>query len=192
MDKKTQLTYIKDSKTFKTFYFLKEELVEFCRKNGLSTNGSKEDLNERISLYLDKGIKTTTNKKAKKAIKIATITENSVIESPFVCSELHRAFFKEKLGKGFSFNVAFQKYLKENSGKTYNDALIAYRLIQQERKNSKSKIDKQFEYNAYIRNFFEDNKGRSLSDAIKCWKFKKSLKGTNQYEKTDLEVLKKD
>ncbi|WP_420329330.1 DUF6434 domain-containing protein [Pseudobutyrivibrio ruminis] len=35
-----------------------------------------------------------------------------------VCSEKHRAFFKEKIGKTFSFNVQFQKWLKANVGNT--------------------------------------------------------------------------
>ena len=28
-----------DSKTFRDFYFLKEELVKFCKENGLSVSG---------------------------------------------------------------------------------------------------------------------------------------------------------
>ena len=50
-------------------------------------------------------------------------------------------------------------------------------------------IGKQFEYNTYIRDFFADNKGASLDDAIRCWKYKKSLKGQNKYERSDLKVL---
>lgn len=44
--------------------------------------------------------------------------------------------------------------------------------------------------NIYIRDFFEYNKDKSLDEAIKCWKYKKSIKGHNKYEKEDLEVLK--
>ncbi len=33
-----------DSKTFRSFYYLKEELVAFCRENGFSTSGSKIEL----------------------------------------------------------------------------------------------------------------------------------------------------
>ena len=53
----------------------------------------------------------------------------------------------------------------------------------------KSTIDKQFEYNTYIRDFFDDNPGRTLDDAIRCWKYKKSLKGHNRYEREDLGAL---
>ena len=57
------------------------------------------------------------------------------------------------------------------------------------KKSGKSPIAKQFEYNTYIRDFFEDNAGKTLNDAIKCWKYKKSLKGHNRYEQSDLVVL---
>uniref|UniRef100_UPI003A93F71E DUF6434 domain-containing protein n=1 Tax=Ruminococcus sp. TaxID=41978 RepID=UPI003A93F71E len=58
---------------------------------------------------------------------------------------------KEHIGNGFSFNVAFQKWLTGNTGKTYADAITAYYRILEEKKNGKTKIDKQFEYNTYIR-----------------------------------------
>jgi hypothetical protein len=58
-----------------------------------------------------------------------------------------------------------------------------------DKKNNKTKIGKQFEYNTYIRDFFNDNKDKTLDDAIKCWKYKKSLKGHNKYEKNDLIAL---
>ena len=56
-------------------------------------------------------------------------------------------------------------------------------------KQNKTTIDRQFEYNTYIRDFFNDNKDKSLEQAIKCWKYKKSLKGHNKYEKDDLKIL---
>ena len=88
--------------------------------------------------------------------------------------EKHRAFFKERIGKSFSFNVLFQKWLKSNAGKTYKDSINAYYKILEDKKNNKTTIDKQFEYNTYIRDFFNDNKDKTLDDAIKCWKYKNS------------------
>ena len=181
-----------DAKTFKSFYYLKEELVSFCRDNNLPVSGGKIELTERIACYLDTGNITETSSRRKKTINIGTITEKTKIEPNIVCSEKHRAFFKEKIGKSFSFNVAFQKWLKSNTGKTYGDAIKAYYQILEEKKKGKTKIDKQFEYNKYIRDFFEDNKGASLEEAIICWKYKKGLQGHNRYEKSDLVVLWSD
>ena len=117
------------------------------------------------------------------------ITEDSRIEADFVCSERHRLFFKEHIGKSFSFHVGFQKWLKSNTGKTYKEAIDAYYQILEEKKTGAAKIDGQFEYNTYIRDFFADNKGSSLEQAIRCWKYKKQLPGHNRYEREDLVAL---
>ena len=44
-----------NSAEFKEYYFLKEELKEFCRNEGLKISGSKNQLEERIIYYLDTG-----------------------------------------------------------------------------------------------------------------------------------------
>ena len=178
-----------DGKTFRDYYYLKEELVEFCRNNNLPTSGGKTELTERIAVFLDSGEVMKPASKGKRTTSVGELTEDTLIESDFVCSEKHRAFFKEKIGKSFSFNVLFQKWLKTNAGKTYGDAIEAYYRILEEKKNGRTAIGKQFEYNTYIRDFFDDNKDKSLEDAIACWKYKKSLAGHNRYERSDLVAL---
>ncbi len=178
-----------EGNTFRNYYYLKEELVEFCRENHLPTSGGKVELTERIATFLNTGEVIKPESKAKKVTTVGEITEDILIEENFVCSEKHRAFFKEKIGKGFSFNILFQRWLKANAGKTYRDAIEAYYKILEEKKNGRTVIDKQFEYNTYIRDFFDDNKDKSLDDAIACWKYMKSLAGHNRYERSDLAAL---
>ena len=180
-----------DSATFREYYYLKEELVAFCRENGLPVSGGKLELTERIAHFLDTGtiINNTSKRPQRKVSADFDITPSSIIEDNFVCSEKHRAFFKNEIGASFSFNVLFQKWLKSNAGKTYSDAIAAYHQIMADKKKGKSTIDRQFEYNTYIRDFFADNPGKTLDDAIICWKYKKSLKGHNKYERSDLNAL---
>lgn len=178
-----------DGKTFRDFYYLKVELVEFCRENALPTSGGKIEIMDRIAYFLDTGKILSAVVTKKRTPMISNICEDTKIEADFVCSEKHRAFFKKHIGNNFSFNVAFQKWLKSNEGKTYRDAISAYFQIIEDKKKGKTVIDKQFEYNTYTRDFFADNKGKSLEDAIKCWKYKKQLQGNNRYEKSDLVAL---
>jgi hypothetical protein len=178
--------------TFLSFYYLKDELVDFCRANGLPTSGGKIELTNRIAHFLDTGKILATTTKTKGTTMIGAITEDTRIEQDYVCSEKHRAFFQDKIGKTFSFQVAFQKWLKSNTGKTYKEAITAYHQILEDKKKGKTTIDKQFEYNTYIRDFFADNSGKALDEAIKCWKYKKSLQGHNRYEKVDLIALTQD
>jgi hypothetical protein len=178
------------SETFREFYYLKEELVAFCKEEGLSIKGGKIELTDRIAKYLDTGEKATVKQPVrKKPVAIEIITKDTRIESDFICSEKHRSFFRETIGTTFSFHVPFQKWLKSNAGKTYEQAIEAYYQLLKEKQKGKATIDRQFEYNTYIRDFFTDNKGKSLDDAIKCWNYKKGLKGHNRYEQTDLTAL---
>ena len=178
-----------DAATFRSLYYLKQELASFCKENGLPASGSKAELTDRIAYFLDTGsvLKPTAERKA--AVNIGTLTEDTVIEPNIVCSEKHRAFFSEKIGKSFSFNVPFQKWLKANAGKTYGDEIRAYDQILAEKKQTKTEIGGQFEYNTYIRDFFADNPGKSLRDAIVCWNYKKGLPGHHWYEQSDLCAL---
>lgn len=190
MSERPNLSIKLDSKTFKEYYYLKEELIDFCKKNNLQTTGGKIELTERIAKFLDTGERIVENHNTRRTKIVDEITLDTIIEDNFVCSEKHRAFYRKQIGKTFSFNVLFQKWLKSNSGKTYKDSIEVYYKILEDKKHNKTTIDKQFEYNTYIRDFFNDNKDKSLEQAIKCWKYKKSLKGHNKYEKTDLIALK--
>ncbi|MDO9523495.1 MAG: DUF6434 domain-containing protein [Methanocorpusculum sp.] len=189
MTKRPVLDNHLDSKTFREFYYLKEELIDFCRKYRLPVSGGKIEITDRIAYFLDTGKVLSASTAKKRAAILSNICEDTKIESDFVCSEKHRAFFKEHIGKSFSFNVTFQKWLKSNEGRTYKDAITAYFDIMEEKRKGETVIDKQFEYNTYIRDFFADNKGKTLEEAIICWKYKKQLPGHNRYERSDLGAL---
>ena len=189
MSQRPELNKKLDAATFRSFYYLKQELADFCKENGLPASGSKAELTDRIAYFLDTGSVLKPTAERKTAVNIGMLTEDTVIEPNIVCSEKHRAFFSEKIGKSFSFNVPFQKWLKANAGKTYGDAIRAYYRILEEKKQTQTEIGGQFEYNTYIRDFFADNPGKSLHDAIVCWNYKKSLPGTHQYEQSDLRAL---
>ncbi|MDR0301275.1 MAG: SAP domain-containing protein [Treponema sp.] len=172
-------------------YFLKNDLIELCKKNGLPASGSKENLLEYISNYIE-------NKPVKK-IKTRQKIVNSdfelsleiIIDKNYSNNEIHRAFFKEVIGKHFKFNVQFMKWMEKNKGKkTYKEAAAEYNKILSDKKSgSKTVIGKQFEYNQYTRDFFANNPKLSREDCIKCWNYKKKQIGKHKYEKDDLRVL---
>ena len=189
MNERPELSKEIDAAAFRSFYYLKQELIDFCRENGLPTSGDKIELTDRIATFLDTGKAPAVKKLKRKAANISLITDETAIGENIVFSEKHRAFFKEKIGKSFSFNVPFQKWLKTNAGKTYGEAVQAYNKIIEEKKQNKTEIGRQFEYNTYIRDFFADNREKSLNEAIVCWKYKKSLPGHHKYERSDLAML---
>ena len=56
MEQRPDLNTSLDSQTFRQFYYLKEELVDFCKQNHIPTSGGKIELTERIALYVQKNI----------------------------------------------------------------------------------------------------------------------------------------
>lgn len=43
MNNRPALDKISDSKTFRDYYYLKEELVSFCRENGIPNRNSRQN-----------------------------------------------------------------------------------------------------------------------------------------------------
>ncbi len=97
-----------DCKTFRDFYYLKEELIEFCRKNNLPTSGGKVEIADRIAYFLDTGEVLSASTAKKKVSMKSSITENTKIEPDFVCSERHRTFSKSILGTVLLFTLHFK------------------------------------------------------------------------------------
>lgn len=192
MEQRPELHKGLDAQVFKEFYYLKTELIAFCRDVGLPTSGGKMDITNGIAYYLETGkvLSSTTSKKL--VSNVDELYLDTRIEKDILCSQKHRAFFKTHIGKRFTFHVAFQTWLKQHAGKTYQEAIKAYYQLEEIKKKTKTTIDEQFAYNTYIRDFFEENKGYSLSQAIKCWKYKKQRQGHHRYEINDLIALDLD
>ncbi len=176
---------------FKNFYWYKKELVDFCRSENLDQNGGKIELANRIEFYL------STGKRAYGSPKTACVSRfdwnneklstSTLITDSYKNTENVRAFFKEQIGKKFSFNVAFMNWMKSAQGKNLGDAVEMWIKIKNEIKENKfpKDIAPQFEYNTYVRDFLRDNPNKRLSDAIRCWNAKKAMSGDKKYRKKD-------
>ncbi|MGF7535104.1 DUF6434 domain-containing protein [Bacillus mexicanus] len=172
---------------FKDYYWLKEELQTFCRQHGISASGSKEEITDRIVVFLETGEikkplrKTSTYKKTDDH----PLSLDTVIQEGHKCSQKAREFFKSVIGPSFHFSTYIQNFFKQNVGKTYKDAVEAWYEEEKRKKEPgyKKEIGTQFEYNQFTRDFFSDpaNKGKNRADAIAAWKEIKRLPGDNIY-----------
>jgi len=183
---KPHLTKDISIKDFKNYYWLKQELQNFCRENDMRTSGSKIELTKRIQIFLETGEKTYIKKtktasvsKEENELSLAT-----VITPNHRCSQQVRAFFKTVI-PNFHFSTYIQTYFKENVGKTYQDVVKAWNEEETRKKDPtyQTNIAPQFEYNQFIRDFFQDpkNKGKTQKDAISAWNDIKKLPGSNKY-----------
>lgn len=180
-----------NSREFLQYYWLKEELIDFCRSHGIPGGGSKAEVSQRIANFLQTGQVPKGRKKGRaSSYKAEPLHLDARIPEGYRNDQRHRSFFLEVIGPRFKFNGPFMQWMKENPGKTYREAVAQWRSIQlQMKRGDKRDILPQFEYNQYTRDFFKENPRRSRQEAIQCWKYKKSLPGHNRYETGDLEVL---
>ena len=190
-DKRPELNKKISLKSFKDFYWLKVELVNFCREVGISSSGGKIEIANRISEYLKTGKITTRTrpKKTKLPKSSEPITKNAVLGIEYRTYKEKKEFLQSVIGKQFHFTVHLLGYFKQNAGKkTYGDLIDEWHKEQKLKKdpNFVKEISPQFEYNIYIRDFMKANPDKTRGDAIKHWKIKKSKPGNNKYSKNDL------
>lgn len=171
---------------FDEYYWLKEELLTFCRENGISAAGSKVELANRIKFYLRTGEiqKPIRKPSGNRNKKVENVSLETVITENHRCSQEVRAFFKTVL-PNFHFSTYIQNYFKTNIGKTYRDVVDAWNEEEERKKDPsyKRSIGPQFEYNQFFRDFFADpkNQDKGRKEAIQAWNEIKKLPGSNKY-----------
>ncbi|PAF17669.1 cytoplasmic protein [Terribacillus saccharophilus] len=178
-----ELTHITNADSFLDYYWLKEELVQFCRENDLPVSGSKMEITARIESFLRDGLiekparkQSRSKKKFRKSPE--PLSRSTVITEDHRCSQQVRAFFKQEIGDHFHFSTYIQNYFRDNIGNTYEDAICAWHEEEARKQDPayKKEIAPQFEYNRFIREFFSNpiNKGKTRSQAVEAWNRKKS------------------
>ena len=112
--KKPTLTNTLPATVFKQHYYDKKELVKFCRSVAISTSGLKNDLNNKIELYLRTG--QISAEKPKKNIAIPDsntgLSLNKIVVS--YKSDLDtRRFFMKHIPEFTGFSALVQKQTKQ-------------------------------------------------------------------------------
>jgi SAP domain-containing new25/Domain of unknown function (DUF6434) len=154
---------------FTNWYWLKSELVEFCRENGLATSGGKEEIAIRIKNYLggENSYQTKmTHSTKSKSVMPDSFNMTSVIEKGWRCSQSLRAFFEAEFGTSFRFNEALRTFISTKAGHTLGEAMECYKTSLA---TTQRPIAKQFEYNTHMREFHKKNLNASHVDAVDSW-----------------------
>jgi hypothetical protein len=192
-----EIKNIKTGTELKRWYWLKQELVDYCRLTNLSYAGAKFDILERIANALDDKIKITAKSLLSKqpTSKFDWHTEklylDTVVTDSYKNSQNVRKFFQQHCGNKFHFSIPFMAFMKNNCGKTLEYAIGEWKklYILRKDKNFKSEIPEGNQYNKYIRDFFADNPNMTIKQARHFWKLKRNLPlGRHIYERTDLQL----
>jgi hypothetical protein len=186
--------------SFKQWYWLKEELVDICKRLDISYSGSKQDLTDRIAAAIDYGTnhRAVKPKRPEKKNSLfdwanAALSPKTVITDSYTNGPNTRKFFKLHCGPKFSFTIPFMDWMKKNAGKTLAAAVEEWKRQDSERRKPgfKTVIPASNQYNKYLRDFFNDNPGSSIETARHFWSLKRSLpakQGKHIYERSDLKL----
>lgn len=200
MDKRPKLDNRISIKDFREFYWLKEELLAFCREEGLKKTGSKLEVAARIEHYISTGNKKINERAFKSAPisrfdwKSAQLSPGTRITDNYRSTENVRLFFEQQIGKQFKFNVQFMNWMKSNQGKTLHTATEVWKKIAVESKTrtDPKAIAPQFEYNQYISDFSAANPNLDRELGIKLWNIKRTLRGDSTYHQSDLKLINEE
>jgi hypothetical protein len=120
---------------FASWYWLKEELVAFCREHQISPSGSKLQLQSRITDDLSGKNPVRPPSPQHTSTKMPThFTMDTVIGEGWRCNPSLGAFFKQTLGPGFHFNAPTRDFIHTKPGSSRQQAIDAWWIKRGKRK----------------------------------------------------------
>lgn len=170
----------------KSHYWLKAELIKFCKANDLAIVGSKQEIVQRIEAFIATGCKIQPKISKSGARDSHQQIEAGTLVKNYNNDALTRRFFVSQVGEHFHFNAYLRQFTnKENipSGLTYGDLVVGWLAEESKKENSqyKTSIENQFEYNRFVRDFYASEKGKSHAEMVKAWKDVRALSGDRTY-----------
>lgn len=196
MQSKPAINTVASLEDLQHFYWDMKELRALCRKHGLSTQGIKSELIERISLFLQDGTRQKSQVRTSSAgpwdsdqiITRATLVINYKNDSPT------RVFFLQEIGPHFHFNAFLRQFAKapnHNLGLTYGDLVDGWLDAEAKQGNiDKKPIDPQFAYNQFQRDYFAAEPGKTRRQCLAAWRLVRSVAGPATY--TTLQKLREE
>lgn len=174
------------------YYWLKKEMVEFCNKIGINSDGWKLEIHERIVDYLSKHVihKRKRKKSEEQDIKTDELRLNMVVTKSFKRNPQTTAFFKS-IDQRFHYSVRLNQFIRDHIGKiTYQDIMDEWKKEYELKKKGIKTTPAlpQCEYNQFIKDYLEDNKDRSFNNAVSAWNVKKNMRGDNIYHREELPI----
>ncbi len=169
-------------KDFNEFYWKKNELINFCKQNNLSSCGNKIEVTQRIGAFLATGkemhfVKGLTRNQRDSHFKL--LTPNTVVMN-YKSDKVTRDFFIREIGKHFTFKSTVLNWIKEQQQRkitlTYGDIVHKWKEIYNEQTNSlfQTKIPIQFQFNQFMRDW---KLAKAGPGAKKAWVFIRSHRG---------------
>jgi hypothetical protein len=160
-------------KEFRRWYWLKSELVQFCRDARLQTTGSKPEVTERIALHLAGEAPARISTPRRDGAMPAAFAADTVIAPGWRCSPALGAYFRAVCGRGFRFNAAMRNFIHTQAGRTLADAAACYRQSVAPG-TPKPAIVAQNQYNLHTRQYYQAHPNATRAEVIAAWKARRA------------------
>ena len=194
MTKRPDIAACVDAKTFREWYYLKEELIAYARANGIKTTGGKFEIADRIAYFLDNGVPPVEPRKATKVTSkfdwhAAPLTDETIITDSYKNTQNMRRYMHTHI-PGFKFSISFMDWMKANAGKRLIDAVAVAKQIEADKKAGKKQPDQPHnQYNAYTRAYFAHAPNGTQAEMRRLWKLRRQLPGPYVFDPADLALL---
>jgi hypothetical protein len=178
---------------FKQHYYDKNELMDFCRSVGISTTGLKQDLNDRIEIYLRTGLVTVVQpaKTSKRADSEEGLSLSKQVVN-YKSDPITRAFFARHIPEFTGFSALVQKQIKQRLADgetfTYSDAIEMHKAFLQNRVHARvtgqatTVAHDSCQYNQFSIDYNHDQ-SRKLHAMIDAWMLVRNSAGAKTYQR---------
>ncbi|MEM1269694.1 MAG: DUF6434 domain-containing protein [Bacteroidota bacterium] len=158
---------------FLDWYWLKEELVAFCKAEGLPASGSKSDVRARIAAYLTDGtvLKPKPTPRGRRDPMPDVLSRDTVIGAGWGCGPTLRAFFLREVGPAFRFNKAMRDFVHHGAGRTLGEGIDVWERSKSQRHLP---IADSLEYNQHTRAYYAAHPDATREDVLAAWNEKRS------------------
>ncbi len=153
---------------FLDHYWLRAELAAFCRQNGVSAAGSKEDLGKRVRAILaGDPLPQPVKARARNAAMPAHFTRETRIAPGWRCSQALRSFLGQEIGRPFRFDARMRALIHSGAGKTLAEVLDDW--TDHQTQAGQTDIPAQFEYNRFVRAYRQVAPDACHRDVAAAW-----------------------
>ena len=193
MTERPDIADCSDAASFRTWYYLKEELVAYARTKGIKTTGGKFEIADRIAYFLDHGVPPAAKKPRKITSAFdwhsAELTDATVITDSYKNTQNMRRYMQGHI-PNYKFSIPFMDWMKANSGKTLADAVVVAKQIEADKKAGKKQPDQPHnQYNAYTRAYFAYKPNGTQKELRTLWALRREQPGPYVFKPTDLKLL---
>ena len=147
------------------WYWLRSELVDMARARGLPTSGSKLELLERVARTLAGRTPDVAPRRRAGPQLTAPLQGSTVIPPGQRCSQLLRAWFADRVGRGFRFDSEMRAFIAAG-GATLDEAVEHWHAT---RGAETMAIAPQFEYNRFTRAWRQAHPDGTREDLLAAW-----------------------